>query len=151
MRASLFIALLFLGLMPLGVCAHAPDFEWKQVGEKIEIEAFFDDNTPIRDAKVQILDDQRNILASGVTDVHGKCKLTAPNPGKYQLFLDAGAGHRKQRAITVDGLLPVDPGTGGSPPTSRRDDLTRFPWERALMGLGVIALVGGAWWWSRRK
>ena len=155
MRRSWFSALFFLGLLPLSVCAHAPDFDWKQVGEKIEVEAFFDDGTPIREAKVQILDDKRNILVSGVTDARGRCKLTAPDPGRYQLFLDAGAGHRKERAITIVGTLPVSPVDGGpssDPPAQspRRDDLIRFPWERVLVGLGIIALVGGAWWWSRR-
>ena len=140
------IALFILVLTPLCVQAHAVDMDWKQVGGKIEVEAFFDDDTPALEARVQILDDQKTVLASAVTDAKGRCVLIAPNPGKYRLVLDAGAGHRKERSITIVASEPV----ADAEATSRRADFTRIPWERALIGLGVIALVGAAWWWSRR-
>ncbi len=148
--------LLILGLAPTNALAHGLDADWKQVGEKIAVEAFFDTGAPVRDARVQIVDDEKNVLASAVTDAEGKCTLRAPNPGQYRLIVDAGAGHRKERPITIAGTLPVSEGAAappvtGGPVPARRDEIARFPWERVALGLGVIALFGGAWWWSRRR
>ena len=148
--------MLVFGVTPWSACAHNPDMDWKQVGDRLEVEAFFDDDMPARAARVQILDDQKNVVATAITDGAGKCVLRTPNPGKYQLVLDAGAGHRKQRTITIVGTLPVSDSESRSkadpvPSSTRREELTRFPWERVALGLGVIALVGGAWRWSRRR
>jgi len=156
------LPLLLVILAPAGVCAHSIDMEWKQIGERITIEAFFDDDTPVRSGRVQILDGKNEVVVSGATDVSGKCTLRAPNPGQYQLVVDAGAGHRKQRGITVVGTLPVESPTVEPPiePAANtvvssggadRQQATGFPWDRAAIGCGIIALVAGAWWLSRRS
>jgi hypothetical protein len=137
----LLAALLLLGLCPGFAFAHNIDFTWKSVGEQLLIEAFFDDDTPALAARVQILDEEGRIMASAVTDGQGKCTLPAPNPGKYHLVVDAGAGHRKERPIVIG-----DSSSGGV----KRSDFTRFPWVRIAIGLGVIGAVAGAFLWSRR-
>ncbi len=150
------LSMLILGLAPLPSRAHNLGADFKQVGERIEVEAFFSDNTPARQARVQILDGEKNILGTATTDNQGKCWLPAPNPGQYQLLVNAGDGHRKELMMTIVGTLPVapdaDPATPGNSPLSfgGREEFTRFPWERVAVGCGVIALVGAAWWWSRR-
>lgn len=147
-----------LALTPSALWAHGMDADWKQIGEKIIVEAFFDTGQAVREARVQIVDDDKKVVATGVTDAAGKCTLRAPNPGKYQLIVDAGAGHRKERSITVVGTLP--PPESESPVVgavdtelrtdgSRRAEATGFPWERVAVGCGLIALFGGVWWLTR--
>jgi len=156
------LAWLILGLAPSIIGAHGVDAEWKQIDEKISVEAFFDTGGPVREARVQIVDDNKMVIASGVTDADGKCTLRAPNAGKYQLIVDAGAGHRRVWPIAVVGTLPPEveaPSTKQAdveppPASSRRAELTRFPWERVAIGCGIIAALGGAWWltrWNARR
>src|SRR5262245_58550464 len=155
MRIQFIMVLLAIGMMPAIARAHGLDADWKQVGEKILVEAFFDTGQAVREARVQIVDDDKKVIASGVTDAAGKCTLRAPNPGKYQLIVDAGAGHRKERSITVVGTLPPPE---SEPPVIAADDAaprsdsssraerTGLPWDRIAIGCGVIALLGGVWW-----
>ncbi|MCI0683562.1 MAG: hypothetical protein L0Y71_15770 [Gemmataceae bacterium] len=159
MDARCWLPLLIVALVPAGAAAHGIDLEWKQIGERVTVEAFFDDDTPARDARVQILDAQKAVVASGKTDAQGKCSLPTPKPGKYQIVVDAGAGHRKQRPFTIgtpSPTLPV-PTAPADPPSSsvtsggaNRQEVTRFPWERAAIGCGVIAALLGAWRLTRR-
>jgi Carboxypeptidase regulatory-like domain len=152
------LAWLILGLAPSIAGAHSPSAAYKQVGERVFIEAFFSDNTPIQDAHVQVLDQTKKVVASGKTDAKGNCSLPAPNPGKYRLVVDAGAGHRHEQEMVMVGTLPTPeveaPATKQDdvepPPVSpARAELTRFPWDRVAIGCGVIALLGGVWWFTR--
>src|SRR5262249_37385680 len=151
-RLSRFVLALFiLSAAPAAALAHSLGVEARQVIERVEVEAFFSDNTPARAARVQILGDAGELLGTGKTDDKGKCSLRAPNPGQYQSILDAGDGHRKQVHPRIVGTLPPpDPNpalVGGTP----REEFTRFPWERVAIGVGVIALFAGVFWWSRRR
>lgn len=155
MRIQTIVALLTIGMLPTVASAHGMDADWKQVGEKIVVEAFFDTGGPVRQARVQITDGDKKVVASAVTDADGKCTLRAPNPGKFTLVVDAGAGHRKEVSITIAGALPVpevepEPRAESAPVQSRREEAARFPWERVALGCGVVALLGGAWWLTRR-
>ena len=149
-------ALLALVLLPAAVRAHNLDMDCRQVNQRLEIEAFFSDDTPTREALVKLFDDKNEIVATAKTDAKGKCSLPAFTPGKYEVLVDAGAGHRKRRPVTIVGTLPPRPendAASTSLPAGgvRRAEFTGFPWERAALGCGVIALVGGAWWWSRQR
>lgn len=144
---------LLIGLvacLPATAFAHKLHAEWKQVNLRIEVEAFFSDDTPAQEARVEVLDAEKNVVAVGKTDEKGKCSLRAPQPGKYDLVVDAGAGHREQVAIRVVGTLPPPEERQSSGSSPSRGELTRFPWEKLAIGCGIISLVGGAWWLSRR-
>jgi hypothetical protein len=155
MGLRFWLPLLVVTLAPACARAHAIDLEWKQINDRIMVEAFFDDDTPARDALVTIVDDEKNVVASAKTDAQGKCSLRAPI-GRYQIVVDAGAGHRKERPIRIVGTLPPPPESKETPTPAvlsggaNRDEVTGFPWERAAIGCGVIALLAGAWWLSRR-
>lgn len=156
MRLRFWLTLLVVTLAPACVGAHGIDLKWKQINDRVMVEAFFDDDTPARDARVTIVDEEKNVVASAKTDAQGKCSLRAPI-GRYRIVVDAGGGHRsKERPIRIVGTLPP-PSTDGPPNTpissggADRDGVTRFPWERAAIGCGVIALLTGAWWLSRRR
>lgn len=142
--------LLILVAVPAVARAHSLGVEARQVIERVELEAFFSDNTPARAARVQIVDDAGELLGTATTDDKGKCSLRAPNPGQYQLIVDAGDGHRKQVPLRIVGTLPppeVNPALAAGTP---REEFTRFPWERVAIGVGVIVFLGGAWWLSRQ-
>lgn len=150
-RTYLLLPMLALGLTPVQAWAHNIDFEWKQVGERVTVEAFFDDDTPAREARVQLLDQDKVVIASGVTDAKGLCTLPARVLGEHDLVVDAGAGHRKERKIRIVAVLPSGPtGEVASQGGANREDATAFPWGRIAIGLAVIGLVGAAFWWSRQ-
>ncbi len=148
-------ALLAIAIAPAAIWAHNLDMDCRQINQRLEVEAFFDDDTPAREAIVKLLDERNELVVTAKTDAKGKCSFAFVNPGNYELEVDAGAGHRKRRPVRIVGTLPP-PEEGKSPVATavggvRREDATGFPWVRAALGCGVIALVGGAWWLSRRK
>jgi hypothetical protein len=143
------LATLILGAAPAAARAHSLGVEARQVIERVEVEAFFSDNTPARAARVQIVDDAGESLGTGTTDDEGKCSLRAPNPGQYQLIVDAGDGHRKQVPLRIVGTLPPPQANPALVAGTPREEFTRFPWERIATGVGVIALFAGIFWWSR--
>src|SRR5207302_435875 len=101
------LPMFILCLTPLPGRAHNLGADFRQVGERVEVEAFFSDGKPARTARVQILDGEKKVLAMATTDDRGKCSLPAPNPGQYQLVVNAGDGHRKELMLTIVGTLPV--------------------------------------------
>lgn len=131
--------------------AHALSAECRLHGNQIEVQAYFDDDTPVRNAQVSVYGPARKEVARGRTDSQGRCTLPAPPPGTYEVIVDAGAGHRATLKITVpprdssseDALL--DPSPEAAPLISdgpTREEFTRFPWGNVVLGLGVIALGG---------
>jgi hypothetical protein len=141
--------LFILGAAPTVARAHSLGVEARQVIQRVEVEAFFSDNTPARAARVQIVDDAGELLGTATTDDKGKCSLRAPNPGHYQLIVDAGDGHRKQVPLRIVGTLPPPEANPALVVGVPREEFTRFPWERVVIGVGVIALFAGVFWWSR--
>jgi hypothetical protein len=153
-RKGITATLLTLALFPVAACAHNLDMDCRQINQRLEVEAFFSDDTPAREALVKLFDEKKELVATAKTDAKGKCSFAAFNPGKYEVEVDAGAGHRKRRPVRIVGTLPPpeEAKTVTALPAGgvRRAEATGFPWERAALGCGVIALIGGAWWVSRR-
>ncbi len=142
-------ARLFLGLVALGVVAptaraHAVGLECRIQGAQLEITAFYDDDSPAVRARVRVLDGDREI-AAGLTDEKGVWSCACPPPGHYSVKLDAGAGHRAEHTIAVPSSVASPAATApaiGNGPT--RQDFTRFPWERLLLGLLAILALAAA-------
>ena len=42
--------------------AHGIDLEWKQINDRFMVEAFFDDDTPVREARVRFWTRKRTSL-----------------------------------------------------------------------------------------
>lgn len=128
---------------------HALGAECKLRGDRVEVEAYYDDDTPARNAKVRVLDAHDNVVAEGRTDAQGKWSFPKPQPGSYQVAVDAGAGHGTKLKMTV-------PAGEGAPPAAisegpRREEFTRFPWLKVTLGLGAIALFALALWLALRR
>jgi len=137
-------ALLLLMLMPALAFAHNVGVACKLRGDKVEVEAFYDDDTPAQKAKVQVKDGKDEIVASGVTDEKGTWNFAAPASGKYVVYLDAGAGHRARTDLFVpaqnESAKPDETISEG--PT--RAEFTNTPWLKVAIGLIVIGGLGGA-------
>ena len=87
------------------VSAHHLGAECTLRGNKVEVEAFFDDNTPARNAKVSVLDAANQEVAHGRTDEKGHWAFSAAS-GRYQVLVDAGDGHAAKVAITIPAKPP---------------------------------------------
>jgi nickel transport protein len=110
---------------------------------KVVVEAFYDDDSPAVSAKVKVLNVQQAVVAEGMTDTKGLWTFPIPPPGKYQVIVDAGAGHRSAIRITVPANERGSSGAGQSLSISDRPpraDATRFPWVRIVIGVCAIVV-----------
>src|ERR1019366_3062257 len=126
---------------------------------RVEVEVFYDDDSPAAKAKVVVVNANDEIVAQGVTDQRGRWAFPKPAAGKYDVRVDAGAGHRTKMKIDVPAatvqeaaigslldaslrveepvLAPFLPATTvGDGPV--RAEFTRLPWEKMLIGFGII-------------
>jgi hypothetical protein len=134
--------------VPSAVRAHALGVECRLEGNRVAVEAFFDDDTPAPHALVRVLDAAGKEVVQGKTDAAGKWTFAAPQPGKYQVHVDAGAGHRVSREVTIPGEASGSRQISEGP---SRQEFTEFPWLKVSLGLGTIALFAAAFWLSQRK
>jgi len=135
--------------------AHGLGVQCKLRGDTVVVEAYFTDNKPARDAKVTVLDSNGVELANGRTDDAGRWSFPAPAAGKYKVTCDLGDGHRTPVIVTIPtagAVKAISPQpeeivvTGG--PT--REELTRFPWLRLLLGVAAIGGLAALLWLATR-
>jgi hypothetical protein len=132
--------------------AHALGAECKLVGDRVEVEAFYDDDTPAREARVSVRDGHKQAIAEGRTDSQGRWSFARPAAGTYEVVVEAGGGHRAQVQITIpeaDAGTPAAPETISTGPT--REEFTRFPWPKVALGLAAIGVFSLALWVVRRR
>lgn len=149
MALRLLVVLALFASLPGWARAHALGVQCKLVDKTLQLEAYFDDDTPAAKAQVQVFDSEKREVLKGVTDAEGRWSAPAPPSGKYQVVVDAGAGHRTTQPIAIGAAnrskrdQPL-----GSGPT--RAEFTEFPWLKAGLGLGTIAVVAIAFLVARR-
>jgi hypothetical protein len=152
---SLCLALFALLASDSPARAHGLGVQCKLRGGKVEVEAYFDDDTMARDARVQVRNMDGELVAKGRTDDKGRWYFPVPAPGKYNVIVDAGDGHRAREKITIPGTathsaVTQDPAEASVPLSEgpSREEFTRFPWLRALLGTGIIGGASlGLWLW----
>jgi nickel transport protein len=142
MRTLFGHAVILLLLVASPAWAHNLGAECKIRGGRVELEAYFDDDTPARNAKVTLRDASSHVLVEGTTDHDGRWSIPVPKPGNYQVIVDAGDGHRHQQGLTVvdRGAATGSTIAGGGP---SRDEFTRTPWLKIALGLALITLATG--------
>jgi nickel transport protein len=123
------LALLFVLTMVSQASAHDLDAAYKIRDGRVELEVYFDDNTPARNANVIVRDSSGNIIAQGKTDHEGRWSFPVPGRENYEIVVDTGDGHRK-----------VIESTRGSDHPSRAE-FTRTPWVKMILGFLLIALA----------
>jgi nickel transport protein len=142
------LAALLLVLAAAGPAhAHALGASATLRGDRVEIEAYYSDDTPAREARVSVHDSADKVIAEGRTDDRGRWTFAAPPPGRYTVIVDAGAGHRKSVSVTIPNQTIDGQAIGEGPP---REEFTRFPWERVAIGLAIIAALAIGWLVVRR-
>ena len=167
------LALLVALLLAPPAGAHALGAECKVIGDRVALEAYYDDDTPARDATVRVEDADKNVVATGHTDREGRWSFARPQPGKYVVVVDAGAGHRTHLNVTIPAeeapaaSAPASPGDAcpyGADPSNTsaathttvvsdgpsRQEFTAFPLIKLGIGLVVIGGVAVAFLLSRR-
>lgn len=137
---------------------HALGAECRVSGDRVIVEAYYDDDTAARGARVTVLDAGKKSVAEGRTDGRGQWSFPAPAAGTYQVVVDAGEGHRTTVRVRVPPpdqrprvSSPAGPPVAppGSEPISEgpsREEFTRFPWQRAVLGVAIIGGAGLALW-----
>ena len=85
MRFCRLVAILFLGLLPSMGFAHKLMVEPKFEGDRVRVEAFFDDDSPADDAVVHLLSATGEQLLEGRTNDNGVWYFDKPPPGEYIL------------------------------------------------------------------
>jgi hypothetical protein len=148
-RLPVLLGLALMMLSPASAFAHAVGMTCTNRGAKIEVEAYFDDDSPAIRATVQVVDAQEKTVANGQTDSDGKWSFKTPAPGTYEVRLDAGAGHRAKKVLVV--APPVE--KTAEPAAEQivveegktRAEFTGVPWLKVMTGLIVIAGLGGAY------
>jgi hypothetical protein len=143
------VIVLLLGTNP--AVAHALGAECRLRGNKVEVEAFFDDDTPAQDAKVTVTDAQRQVIARGRTDEEGRWSFPAPQPGDYLVLVEAGGGHSAKVKMTVPATGSVDEAAVPISDGLSRREFTRFPLGRVGLGLAIIGAGGLAAWFVLRR
>jgi nickel transport protein len=142
-----FSALLLLLLVTPAAHAHALGAEVKLRGNRVEVEAYYSDDTPARDALVTVHNGADQVIAEGRTDDRGRWQFPAPPVGRYTVVVDAGAGHRKSINIDIPNQTADGETVSDGPP---REEFTRFPWVRVALGLAIIAALAAGWLALRR-
>jgi hypothetical protein len=138
MRAAL-LALLAGATLTGSASAHALGAECKLRDGRLVLEAYFDDDTAARDAVVRLLDAEDNVVAQGRTDDEGRWSCSAPEPGRYRVVVDAGAGHLAQLRLTIPKADPPAESAISEGPSRR--EFTRFPWLNVSLGLVILASI----------
>ena len=136
MRFVLPLAVLLV--LPIVASAHAVGVDARIVGDKVRVEAYFDDDTPARDAKVEVLDGEKAVVAEGRTDEKGFWSFAKPKPGKFTVRVDAGDGHAAKTTIAIPGDVEESKSLSDGP---SRETFTG--WQRlACTGVGLAVIAG---------
>lgn len=136
--------LLLMALIPV---PHGLLLKVQADAQGVRLEAFFDDDTPAERAKVR-LEQNGKLLAEGVTDAKGLWSHAALPSGEYLIIVDAGAGHRAEKRLTVGSAAPP---IATPAPQPTREEMTRFPYGKVAIGLVVIAWAAVILWLFSRK
>ncbi|MFL5342072.1 MAG: carboxypeptidase-like regulatory domain-containing protein [Gemmataceae bacterium] len=147
-RPFIAVILLLGPLVAREASAHALGAECKLHGDRVELEAYFSDNTPAQEAKVVVYDKDRAALQNGTTDGEGRWSFAAPAAGDYEIVVDAGAGHR----ATVKLIVPATSAAAVSSSGPSRAEFTRTPWLQIVAGVALIAFPATAlYFWLRKS
>jgi nickel transport protein len=98
-KGIIFLLLLFL---PFQIYAHRVNLFVDQIGNNLEITAFFPDGSPCKECRVEVLDKKGRVLQITKTDEVGKAILSMGNVTDIKVVLKAGEGHQAEKFIKFD-------------------------------------------------
>ncbi|HVK13982.1 MAG TPA: hypothetical protein VM597_34890 [Gemmataceae bacterium] len=146
-RLPLLVVCLLLAATP--AFAHKLIVQAGPKGDRLRIEAYYEDDTPADDAKVALLQGE-TVVAEGKTDDKGVWLCPLPAAGTYEVKV-LSVGHVGRTTVEIAGPPPAtfeaDPGVN----TEKRVEDTKTKWDRLGLGVGLILGLAIAWWLIRRK
>lgn len=147
----------------------APAFAHKLIvdcridGDRLRVEAYYDDETPAQQAKIVVEDEQKKVVADGRTDDRGLWSCPAPVPGKYVIRAES-VGHVGKKTLVIDDSAAtktpsdsrganqtISARESSSPAEPNQRESTQTPWLRIGIGFVVIALLCGTLLLIRRR
>lgn len=128
-------------LQPSTAAAHAVHAEVTLTAGTATVAVFYDDETPGDDSTVKVTDADGKVVAEGKTDATGKWSFPSPPPGTYKVAIDAGAGHRATRTLTIPPIAPEDAIISDGPTRADSTGPMRLVWALA----GVLAIGLATW------
>lgn len=165
------LCLLLLGIAPAFAFAHRVDVFPYWDGDKVRVEAFFPDGSPVKGGKVRVFDSEGKFLAEGLTDQKGSWAFVPQSNGPFKVVLEASMGHRAEAVVEArEGASPPGEASGCEDSAALRalvreavreelvPLLREIKKERAkpslrdvVGGLGWIVGIIGLWMALRRK
>jgi len=98
-------------MMDVSVFAHKVNIFTYVEGDKVYTESYFNDGKKCVDSKIEVFDNQGNILLEGLTDEEGMFSFEIPSEdvidGDLKVVLTASMGHRAEYIIRADELRDV--------------------------------------------
>lgn len=119
------VVVCLLLMMPHKLCA-----EVKLVGDRLQVEAWYDNDLPADNTKV-ILYRDKVVISEGKTDERGLCQLPIPLAGNYRVEVNAGGGHR----IEVTFEIAAEPIVAAG---ETKEQSQRRRWIGMTLGLCLI-------------
>lgn len=148
MRLPLMVSALLLSATS-SAFAHRLHVDPKIVGAELRVEAYYDDDTPARDAKITIRAGDVTV-AEGRTDDKGVWTCPKPASGKYTVRAES-VGHAATESIDIgDVPAATETPTANESNSSQRVANTRTPWRNLAVGLGLLGTVCVAWLFTRK-
>ncbi len=123
------------------VFAHKLHVEANLSGDRVRIDAYYEDDTPAQDARVTVSKDGVTVL-EGKTDEHGTWTFPRPTIGSYLVKVES-VGHAAKTEFAIGGMEV------SSEPETRAAN-TRTPWGRLGLGIGLLIGFTLTWLWLRR-
>ena len=142
-------ALMTLLALPALAHAHAVGVVAKLAGERVTIEAFFDDDEPAADAHVTVHDAANTLVAAGKTDAAGAWSFAVPPAGRYTVRVNAGHGHATTTVVTVPQSASESASIWDGPSREARTGWHR--WLGVAVGLLGIATATKVFTQLRRR
>jgi prepilin-type N-terminal cleavage/methylation domain-containing protein/prepilin-type processing-associated H-X9-DG protein len=151
MSSRLLVVTVLLLVAPSFASAHGIGVEAKLKGDRVAVEAFFDEDTPAADSKMAVTSEDGKVVAEGKADAKGMWSFPVPPAGKYRVSVDAGGGHLAKTTITIPprpAAQSTPPSEGTAPPAEPEVVVSEGPtrsettgWRRWLMaGVGVTVI-----------
>ncbi|MSR53531.1 MAG: carboxypeptidase regulatory-like domain-containing protein [Gemmataceae bacterium] len=146
MRLAL-LAFVILSGVATPVFAHKLIVDPRIKGDRLHVEAFYEDDTPAQQARITVLNGD-TVIAEGRTDEKGVWSIAKPMPGTYLVKAESLGHAAKETLVIAESKSRAENSVGGSPLTvvdnsdsladEERAAKTRTPWNRIGLGLGLI-------------
>lgn len=148
------LALVFPWLTAQNASAHGLGIEARLQDSTVHIQVYYDDNSPVSNGKLRLLDAANLLLLEGTTNAQGLFSFPSPPVGKYQVEVHVDDGHFAKTTIAIPPPSSSDASSENamvSDGLSRADRTGARKWVMAVFGLVVIAAGAMLLQWFSQK